>query len=335
MADTVSSRSAATVLHAVLSPVASETYWRAVYSVNFSLGISVIKLRDEGNAPETHRSQPAQRLLGGHDRKERDAGGIRPTERAKALWQSMQHPLEELRALAVPSEFTPATTVMTFNVAVTDTLLSRVLPLLATRLMAQAPMARLVMHYHSNPASIAGLEAGQLDCAAGMFPSFSPDIIVETVATDDYVAVFRAGHPQLTPDLTLGDFLTARHVLVKQSFRQLGMVDAWMKLRGLEREVVVTVQSSADALEVVRTSDLVAAVPLTYVRHLGSHSGVAWAELPFPHDHISYKLAWHERTDRDQARMWLRRLVRECIEEAVTAVESARRTRQRRSVAVG
>ena len=140
----------------------------------------------------------------------------------------------------------------------------------------------------------------------------------------------RTGHPQLRPGLTLVDFLTSRHVLVKQSFRQLGMIDAWLKLKGLEREIVVTVNSSADALDVVRSSDLVAAVPLSYLRHLGRRSGVAWAELPFPHDHISYKLAWHERTDRDQAHVWLRGLVRDCIVRAVGNLVSGRKTMRTR-----
>lgn len=246
------------------------------------------------------------------------AGGILPTERAKALWQSMRHPLEELRAIAVPSEFRPATTAMTFNIAVTDSLLSRVVPLLTNRIMTEAPMVRLVMHYHSNPSSIAGLETGQLDCAVGMFPSISPDIIVETVATDDYVAVFRNGHPRLGHTVSIDEFLAARHILVKQSFRQLGMVDAWMKLRGLERDIVVTVNSSADAMDVIRSSDLVAAIPRSYVNSLGPGSGVSQAELPFAHDHIAYKLGWHERTDRDQARMWLRGLARECTIRSVS-----------------
>lgn len=247
----------------------------------------------------------------------RGSGGIRPTARAKALWQSMRHPLDELRSIAIPSEFTPATTATTFNIAVTDTLQARVAPLLTKRLMAEAPTARLVFHHHSNPSSVAGLETGELDCAVGMFPTYSSDIIVEGIAVDEYVAVFRSDHPKFGHNITLEDFLAAKHVLVKQSLRQLGIVDAWLKLQELEREIAVLISSSADAIELVCENDLVAVIPLSYMQNIGSNKAVRWSPLPFAHDQIFYKLAWHERTDREYAGTWLRKLVRDCVVEAV------------------
>lgn len=248
----------------------------------------------------------------------KSAGGITPTERAKAIWQGIRRPMEELRSVAVPSEFHAATTAVTFNLAITDTLLSRVVPRLTTRVMHEAPTARLNFHFHSNPSSVTGLETGALDCAVGMFPSFSADIIVEGVAVDEYVCVFSANHSTFGHTVSLEQFLAAKHVVVKQSYRQLGMVDSWISLLGLERDIVATVNASSDGLDTVRKSDLIVAVPQSYFDTVDQR-GLRSAPLPFPHDHIFYRMAWHERTDRDPARIWLRSMVRQAVMDVISA----------------
>ncbi len=243
----------------------------------------------------------------------KSAGGIRPTERATAIWQSMRRPFEELRAIAIPSDFQPSKTTATFNIAITDTLLSRVVPLLGSRFVETAPSAKLNFHLHSNPGSMAAIEKDALDCAVGMFPNFSPNLMIEGIAVDDYVCVFRRGHPSLGQNISIDQFLAAKHVLVKQSFQQLGMVDAWMSLLGMERDIVVIVNASDHALRVAKTTDLVAAVPRSYVESSAHAAELQWTQLPFRHDGILYKLAWHERTDRDPARAWLRGMVKDAV----------------------
>lgn len=255
------------------------------------------------------------------------AGGVRPTERATAIWQGIRRPMEELRSVAIASDFEPARTHRVFNIAITDTLSSRVVPLLTARFISEAPLAKLNFHFHSNPASVTGLERGGLDCAVGMFPNFSPSLIVEGIADDDYVCVFRRDHPILTNGVSLGQFLEAKHILVKQSLRQLGMVDAWMSLQGMERNIVVTVNAAAEALNAAMNSDLVAAVPRSYVLSADTASRLAWAPLPFPHDRIVYKMAWHERTEREPSAIWLRSIVKDAVARALEHALSATNSR--------
>lgn len=242
-------------------------------------------------------------------------GGIRPTEKATAIWPDLQRALEQIRALALPPDFSPASTTAIFNIAITDTLIARAMPVLAARLMREAPQARLNFHPHSNPGSAAALEKGAIDCAVGMFPSIPAGLQVEGLTTDDYVCIFRRGHPILRKPLTLEQFIAAKHVLVKQATWQIGMVDAWLSLESEKRDIVMVVNSSADAIAVVRNSDLATAAPESFVRSLASHDDLDIAPLPFRHEKILYKMVWHERADRDAARIWLRTLVREAIIE--------------------
>lgn len=245
------------------------------------------------------------------------AGGVRPTERALAIWQGIRRPMEELRSVTIPSDFEPDKTHRIFNIAITDTLQSRVVPRLAASFIAEAPLAKLNFHFHSNPGSLEGLDKGGLDCAVGMFPNVSPNLMVEGIADDDYVCVFRRDHPVLKGTISLDQFLAVKHILVKQSLPQLGMVDVWMSMQGMEREILVTVNASAQALEVAMNTDLVAAVPKSYVLSIDRAANLAWAPLPFPHDRILYKLAWHDRTDRELSAIWLRKLVKRSVREAL------------------
>jgi DNA-binding transcriptional LysR family regulator len=100
---------------------------------------------------------------------------------------------------------------------------------------------------------------------------------------------------------------------VKQATWQLGIVDTWLSLETGSRDIVLVVNTAADAIEVVKNSDLTTAVPESYVRSVPQAAELEVAELPFRHDKILYKMAWHERTDRDPARVWLRSLLRDIM----------------------
>jgi len=241
-------------------------------------------------------------------------GGIRPTDKALQIWPELQLALDQIRALALPPDFSPAMASLTFNVAITDTLISRVVPALSARFIALAPLSKLHFHLHSNPGSMSALERGGLDCAVGMFPTVDAELQMEGILADDYVCTFRRGHPTLKVPLSLSTFVGARHVLVKQATWQIGIVDTWLNLEAERREIVLVVNSSAEAIEVVRNTDLVAAVPERFALSL-PHDDLEIARLPFQHEKILYKLAWHRRTDRDPARSWLRKLVRDVVAE--------------------
>jgi DNA-binding transcriptional LysR family regulator len=240
-------------------------------------------------------------------------GGVEPTERAKMLWAELEAPLAQIRQAVSPGRFDPSVTTRIFNVAITETLTARVVPVLATRFAKSAPAARLRFLPHANPTSIAGLERGELDCAVGMFPHPPPTLQVEGLMSDDYVCAFAADHPVLEAPLSLAAFAVARHVLVRQGPTGIGIVDDWLSLKGLSRRIVLILNSCADALAAVAASDLVTAVPASFIKAHGRGLKLAISPLPFDSQKILYKLAWHERSEHDPGRRWFRRLVAEVV----------------------
>jgi DNA-binding transcriptional LysR family regulator len=245
-------------------------------------------------------------------------GGVVPTERALEVWPDLQRAMEQIRAIALPQDFQPSETNLTFNVAITDTLVSRVAPALAMRFSEKAPLAKLCFHLHSNPTSIDALQRGGLDCAVGMFPNVDADLQLESIFSDNYVCVFRRGHSTLRPPVSLDDFIRAEHILVKQAARQAGIIDNWLGLEGRKRKIKLVVNRAEEAVSIVRGTDLVAAVPWSFAQSMTDSGGLEIVPLPFDQEKILYKMAWHKRSYRDPARSWFRSLVRETVMQKCT-----------------
>lgn len=246
-------------------------------------------------------------------------GGIEPTPKVLEIWPDLQEAVEKIRQIALPQDFTPEQTTLTFNVALTETLISRVLPAFTAEFLKQAPQARLYFHIHSNPSSINGLERGALDCAVGMFPTLDAELAFEPVLRDRYVCIFRQQHPTLTTPVSREDYLAARHVLVKQATGQIGIVDKWLQQIGGARDIALVVNKAEEAIEIVHRSDLAAAVPLSFVKSFRHIDDLVISPLPFDSPDIVYKMAWHQRTERDQARIWLRRLLKNTMSRLPSA----------------
>lgn len=243
---------------------------------------------------------------------EKVANGVRPTSRMAAIWPELHASLVMARRLVEPSAFDPASDRTTFRLAITDSRSSSAVPKIVLRLAEAAPLARVHFAVHTNADSINGLERGMIDCAVGMFPSLKRSLSVQSLNADRYVCVMRKDHA-LAAGMTLDGFVAATHVLVTPSGQDLGVVDGWLSLSGRTRTIYAVVNHFADALRIVSESDLITCVPRDYLERsepaLAERYQLTARALPFETDRILYKLAWHNRLERDPAHQWFRRLV--------------------------
>lgn len=239
--------------------------------------------------------------------------GVRPTERALAIWTDLDASLRCLGELTRTPNFSPASTALTFRVAITDSLVAAVVAPLTRRLHAEAPQAKLHFQIHTNTGSIQGLEQGPLDCAIGMFPNPPATLSMKALLHDEYICASRSDHPWLgilTPDA----FTTFQHVLVKQAPQSRGFVDIWLELNGRTRPISVIVNRFEDALHLAATTDMLAAVPRRFAL-AQRHPNVAIARLPFKAEPLIYKMLWHERADKSAPQIWLRGIVQDVVAE--------------------
>ena len=114
-------------------------------------------------------------------------------------------------------------------------------------------------------------------------------------------------HPLSEGEVTAVRYAAGRHILVSRRGFEHGPIDEALSQLGLERNIITTVSGFSTALELARTSDLIASVP---ERHTGNlRAGMHSFPLPVSIPEITVSLLWHPRMDSDPAHRWLRSIV--------------------------
>ena len=161
---------------------------------------------------------------------------------------------------------------------------------------------------------IAALREGRIDIDIGVLGDIGPEIRVQTLLRDRFVAVMRVGHPLLKGRMTARRFAAAAHVSASRRGLNRGPIDDALAAEGLSREVKFVVPGFHAAMLTAAASDIVAAVPLavaaTAIR-LGLK--LRYVELPVATPEIVITQAWHPRFDSDAGHRWLRRTVQKAL----------------------
>ncbi|MFJ4142126.1 LysR family transcriptional regulator [Pseudomonas sp. NPDC089734] len=238
--------------------------------------------------------------------------GIVPTTRALELARPVKSMLEEIERLLQPDGFDPATATLTVSIAATDyALRTLIVPFLAA-LRVQAPGIRLAVHPVDDLQVNAALETGTLDMAILTPETTSPGLHSHPLYDEQYVCALRHDHPALADGtLTLEHFCALEHAMVSYAgggFR--GVTDEALARIGRERRVTVSVTSFLVLPEILRESDLISVVPKRLIK---PSEGLTLVSPPLDITGFSKVLAWHERTHRDAARIWLRTLLTQSL----------------------
>ena len=183
--------------------------------------------------------------------------------------------------------------------------------LLAARTAREAPGVRL--RFAPKPdKDVRPLREGLIDLDVGVLGESGPEVRVQTLYRDRFIAVVRQGHPLLADgEITPERYAACDHVVTSRRGRVTGPVDDALAAAGLKRNVAVIVPSFGTALSTAAATDMVALIPASYFEHLRASNTLRSFELPVPTEHITISQMWHPRLDRDPAHRWLRGVVLE------------------------
>ena len=142
-----------------------------------------------------------------------------------------------------------------------------------------------------------------LACLPDAFPGFHRQRLY---ADKDALGV-RRGHPAGARLKNLASFRAARHVAVACGGAREDMIDAWLRRRGIERSIALTVPSYLQALRIAARTDLVAFVPGRLIgalaRPLGLVLGCRPRSIP---GSTSSSCSIRTRAQLDPGSIWLR-----------------------------
>jgi len=236
-----------------------------------------------------------------------------PTPRAQALRDRVQELVAEVGAVLQPAgpDLDLGTLARMFTVRANDGFIEAFAHLLASRAARDAPGVRL--RFAPKPdKDVRPLREGLIDLDVGVLGASGPEVRVQTLYRDRFVAVVRQGHPLLEDgDVTPERYAACDHVVTSRQGKIAGPVDDALAALGLTRNVAVIVPSFGTALSTAAATDMVALIPASYFEHQRASQLLRAFELPVPTEHITVSQMWHPRLDRDPAHRWLRGVVLE------------------------
>ncbi len=236
-----------------------------------------------------------------------------PTPYAERLGEHVHDLARNARAVLQPisSALDVSKLERTFTIRANDGFVDLIGASLMAAITQAAPRVRI--RFISKPDKDAqALREGMIDLEIGVIGSAAPELKTRLLFHDRFVGICRTGHPLLTrPGVTAQRYASYQHVVVSRKRQFSGPVDAALDQLGLRRTIVMVVPTFANAVHIVRHSDLLGLIPHS---GLGSASRSAYAtdvglehfELPVQTPRIKISAIWHPRHHADSAHRWLR-----------------------------
>lgn len=248
--------------------------------------------------------------------------GLVATPRADAMREEVHRLVEDARALLRPADTVDLYRLdRTFVFRTSDGFAETIGPALIQRVAEEAPHVRIRFIRKLDKDST-GLRNGEIDLETGVVvASVGPEVRAQSLFTDRYVGVVRAGHPLTSGTMSVERYAESRHVIATRQGLDLGAIDERLHALGLERHIATTVDGFAAALALARGSDLVATVPEHHT--LGLRDGMVTFVLPVEADDFTVSLLWHPRMEGDAAHRWLRHLVHQACKAVLRPTASA------------
>lgn len=270
-----------------------------------------------GAADRLHLSAPAMsRTLGriraatGDPILVRSGRIMRPTLRAEVLRDEVHLlVLRSREVLAPETDLDIPNLTRTFTIRSHEAITGVLAPALLRLVSEQAPGVRL--RFLGEAADdTADLGRGIVELEIGSAAPATPHIEHENLALDRLVGIARTDHPLLRGPIDIARFAAVPHVVVSRRGRLRDRVDGLLDDEGETRTVIASVASTATAVEIVRSSDAVCALPSTVATGLESTPGIAVFPLPLDLPDVATVIAWHQQFTADRGHQWMRALVR-------------------------
>ena len=240
----------------------------------------------------------------------RSGAGVNPTRRAIDLWEPLSQSLHAIRGTLDLERFDALRSTASLSIAMSDYVSGIVVPRLASKLSKAAPS----MLIHAIPNTLVDFDKvladNKADFAISVYneevqrPAFLKS---RALWSPDFVCVMRTGHPLARADrIPLKKFLAARHVDVSLVGKTTPTYDLFLHSRGLQRNLVATVNHYSAAYEVVRRSDLIAVLPWTERFEPPRLTGLRKMPVPLEAPPRIIELFWHQRHETSALHQWLK-----------------------------
>ena len=239
-------------------------------------------------------------------------GTLQLTRRAERLAAPFRDLLERIgEILSGRDVFDPAFCEETFAVAANDYAAVLLGPAFAAGCARAAPRATLVLQPLDLQRARKALELGELDLVVG--PALrgpARRLESEALFAERFACIAAKGHPRLGKNLTAGAYAAERHVVVRAP-AVAAKADPALADPGRKRRAAVAVPHFQLVPAIVADSELIATLPERLAERYAAKYPLVVHRSPVRPTGFTLVMTWHERTDLDPARLWLRGILTE------------------------
>ncbi|WP_068830592.1 LysR family transcriptional regulator [Pseudomonas sp. BMS12] len=246
--------------------------------------------------------------------------GLTPTPRAHELAPEVQRLVGELEAFYDQCEGRDyLQRAERIHLYTTDYMEQTLLPSLLPRLREQAPNLVLITHNTRGLLPREELEKGTCDLAiAGFYDNLPDTFHQQRLLSEDFVVLAARDNPHLANGLDLDAFLACEHLLTTLTGDLNGIVDRALQEQGRTRRVAAGLSSFIAPSRLIRGSQML----LTCLRSVAEEAVARDSQLcllPLPAGldlpQVEVMQIWHERTEADRLRRWLRQQIQQVASE--------------------
>jgi LysR family transcriptional activator of mexEF-oprN operon len=249
------------------------------------------------------------RSLFGDELFTRGGDGMRPTPRAMSLADPVRVTLAQIQSAVLQREaFDPATAQRVFRIGLADSIEVAVIPALVERLQAFAPGIQLRLRSPNRMRFLEELDNGSLDLCIGVFDQGQTHHKRRHLYTDSFLCLFSAEQLNLTPPISLQDYLRWPHILTSLGDTR-GAVDDVLAKHKLRRSIVMTTPSFMAVPFLVRRAQVITTMPSRLARYFSEAFGLVTSPVPIDLPSFTISLLWHASFDHDPGHSWLRQTV--------------------------
>lgn len=238
----------------------------------------------------------------------RSGRGMAATSKALSLAPQISNLISSFEALSGEIAFDPREIERDFVISTTDEVQHFLLPQLIKRVAAESPKSRIIFKVLDRDYAAKQLESGSVDVAITPNWHVPEHLKQKRLFSDDFVVIYRQGHPLQGRKLTLRDYLAAAHMMVSPLGNIFGPVDEILGASGKRRFVSLAVPYFMQVADALLGSDLLLTLQRRACEELVRLHALSISELPLTAHPFHYYLFWHKRYDKDSTNQWLRQV---------------------------
>ena len=196
-----------------------------------------------------------------------------------------------------------------FKIAMTDVGELYFMPKLIELCRQLAPQIKLSTVRASSIDIKTEMETGRVDLAISAFDEISGALFQRRLFKQNYVCMFRQGHPLASASISTKDFLAAQHLIIASMESPYDKINQSLEKAGIKASAHFTVPHFVAVPYIISSTDLLVTVPQKLAESFAAPFKLQYVKPPLRLPSLQTNVFWHRRFGQDEGNQWLRNLI--------------------------